>query len=542
MNLFEKAAQLSAEHTPFAVATIVSSSGSTPRSKAKMIVLSNGKSFGTIGGGPVEGIVIEEALQCIRFDRSTLLEYALDKGDKGDKGDKVESITMECGGSLKVFIECVNPGPRLVLVGGGHVSLEIAKVAAELGFRVEVVEERAEFCSAERFPMAAKLYLENNLEEAMASLPSDPSSFIIIATNSSDERALRYFVGKSFIYLGMLGSRRKVRLLMDKLADEGVPQAQLAGIRAPIGLDIGAETPQEIAISIAAELLAVRSGHTGVPLSGDHPKRVVVRGGGDIATGTICRLFRSGFEVVVLEIKHPTVIRRSVAFAQAMFDGTMVVEGIIACRVESFEEIEAVLTEGKIPVIADPEGSLIPALRPAAVVDAILAKKNLGTHKKMAPAVIGLGPGFSAGDDVDAVIETNRGHHLGSVILHGQAQANTNVPGNISGVSAKRVIRAPVAGIIEELCALGDIVRSGDPVMAIRGKDGQKDIVTAPIDGMVRGLIKGGSEVTKEFKIGDVDPRGEKADFTTVSDKARAVAGGVLEAILMLLARRKKIV
>lgn len=534
MNLYEKAAELSRSHTPFAVATIISSSGSTPRSRAKMIVLADGATFGTIGGGLAERYVINEALDCLRFDRSATVEYSL------DREGKTTSIAMDCGGSMKVFIESVSPGPRLLLVGGGHVSLEIARTAAAVGFRVVVVEERPEFCSPERFPMAAELHLGADLDEAMAAAPVDERSFVVIATSSSDERALRHYITIDTAYTGMLGSRRKVKVVLKKLAEEGVAPERLAAVRAPVGLDIGAETPAEIALSIVAEMLTLKNGRGGAPLSGDRRNLVVVRGAGDIATGTICRLFRAGFEVVALETAHPTVIRRSVSFAEAVFEGSFRLEGITARRADSLEAIESVLVDGEVPVAVDPEGKFIPALRPVAVVDAILAKRNLGTRRGMASAVIGLGPGFDAGGDVDAVIETNRGHHLGRVILEGKPHPDTGIPGVIAGFAAERVIRSTAEGTTEELCAIGDLVKKGDPVLAVRGPGEERTIITAPIDGMVRGLIRGGTKVTPGFKVGDVDPRGPDADCNTVSDKARAVAGGVLEALLYLLARRKK--
>ncbi len=272
MNIFEKAAELSGCHTPFAIATILSSSGSTPRSRAKMIVLADGSSYGTIGGGIVESNVIEEAIQCIQFNRSTTLEYDLDR-----KGKKT-SIEMDCGGNMKIFIESVAPGPRLLLIGGGHVSLKIAVTAARLGFRIAVAEERLKFCSPERFPMATELYLRDTLDEAMQAVPVNSDSILIIATSSSDERALRHFITQECAYIGMLGSRRKVRVLKDKLASEGVPAQRLEAVMAPIGLDLGAETPEEIAISILAEILSLQNSRSARPLSGEEPQLVVVRG------------------------------------------------------------------------------------------------------------------------------------------------------------------------------------------------------------------------------------------------------------------------
>lgn len=256
---------------------------------------------------------------------------------------------------------------------------------------------------------------------------------------------------------------------------------------------------------------------------------VVVKGGGDVATGTIHRLYKSGFKVVALDIAKPTVIRRTVAFAQAIYDGETKVEGVTAKKAHSVSEALNFLSHNIIPVLVDERGDSIKEIKPYAVVDAILAKRNVGTTMGMAPVVIGLGPGFTAGQDVHAVIETNRGHNLGRVILNGSAEANTGVPGIIEGVREKRVIRSPGKGLVKHILKIGDIVSEGELVCYV---DDMK--VKAFISGAVRGLIQEGLEVTKGFKIGDIDPRGNKEYCYTISDKARAIGGAVLEAILYL--------
>lgn len=259
-------------------------------------------------------------------------------------------------------------------------------------------------------------------------------------------------------------------------------------------------------------------------------KLVIVRGGGDIATGTICRLYHSGFKVVVLEIEKPTVIRRTVALAQCLFANEAEVEGVRAVRADSVEKARELLAEGIVPVLADPEAASRRQLQPDILVDAILAKKNLGTTKEFAPVVIGLGPGFTAGVDVHAVVETQRGHYLGRVYYQGSALPNTGIPGLISGKGAERVIRAPAAGCFYPLREIGDIVNGGDVLGRVAGVP-----VIAPIDGVLRGLINEGVPVTTGMKIGDVDPRAHREFCRTISDKARSIGGGVLEAILHLL-------
>ncbi len=257
---------------------------------------------------------------------------------------------------------------------------------------------------------------------------------------------------------------------------------------------------------------------------------VVVRGGGDIASGTIQKLYRSGFKVVVLEVEKPTAIRRNVAFSDAIYNGETSVEGIKGIKVDNLEGINEAHKNDFIPILIDSEGKIIKEIKPLAVVDAILAKKNLGTNKDMAPITIALGPGFEAGVDVDVVIETMRGHNLGRLIFEGYAIPDTGVPGDIAGYSKERVIYSEADGVIKNVSKIGDIVKQGD-VLAYVGESKVK----SPISGLLRGLIKEGTCVYKGLKIGDVDPRlKEVENYTTISDKARNIAGGVLEALLLM--------
>ena len=264
---------------------------------------------------------------------------------------------------------------------------------------------------------------------------------------------------------------------------------------------------------------------------------IVVRGAGDLATGTILRLHRCGFKVLALECADPSAIRRKAAFCEAVWQGSTTVEGAVCRRIERAEEAAAVSAAGEIPLLVDETCAAAKLLHPAAVVDAILAKRNLGTHRGMAPITVGLGPGFTAGQDVDAVVETMRGHKLGRVILEGTAIPNTGVPGNIGGYTAERVIHAPAAGPMEfvpdetgTLIDIGAVVRKGQCIGRVGGVE-----VLATLDGVLRGIARQGYPVTKGLKIADIDPRMEQvANCDTVSDKARAIAGGVVEALLFL--------
>lgn len=294
---------------------------------------------------------------------------------------------------------------------------------------------------------------------------------------------------------------------------------------------------------------------------------IICRGAGDLATGIIHRLHRAGHRVIALETDYPAAIRRQVSFCEAVYDGSAAVEGVTARLVpaladaetdtETYSEIndtpaahvalekwdrsaiEAVLEAGEVPLLIDPKGESIELLKPDVVVDAIIAKKNLGTTIDMAPLVIGVGPGFTAGHDVHLVIESMRGHNLARIITDGMAQPNTGVPGNIAGFTSERVIHAPAAGYIHDVRKIGDIVQKGDEIARIYPDKESYDNalseyvpVNATITGIIRGLIREGYYFMEGFKIADIDPReSELTNCFTISDKARSIAGSVLEAV-----------
>jgi len=257
---------------------------------------------------------------------------------------------------------------------------------------------------------------------------------------------------------------------------------------------------------------------------------VVVRGAGDLATGTIHKLIKCGYRVLATEQARPGAIRRRVALSEAVYDGSAAVEGVTAVLVADLDAALKIMESGKVPVLVDPDFRLASELRPAAVVDAILAKRNLGTTLDMAPVTIALGPGFTAGKDVRAVIETMRGHNLGRVIWEGQAAPNTGVPGVVGGFDKERVIYAKVGGNIHIERDIGSLVEKGDIIAQIDGEP-----VRASIAGLIRGIIREGYPVAPGLKIADIDPRKEQVEnCSTISDKARCVAGGVLEALLAM--------
>jgi xanthine dehydrogenase accessory factor len=254
---------------------------------------------------------------------------------------------------------------------------------------------------------------------------------------------------------------------------------------------------------------------------------VLIKGAGDLATGVAYRLFKCGLQVVMTEISRPTVVRRSVSFAEAVYEQSHTVEEVTAQLVPNWQAAKELFEQRQIPVLVDPTATEALKLKPSIIVDAIIAKRNTGTKITDAPLVIGLGPGFTAGEDVHAVVETNRGHYLGRVMWQGSAEPNTGVPGPVNGYTNERLLKAPATGVFTPCVTINSAVKAGDILGYVESYP-----LRAEISGRLRGLIKGGIWVKAGMKIGDIDPRCELGHCYTISDKALAIAGGVLEAIL----------
>jgi xanthine dehydrogenase accessory factor len=254
---------------------------------------------------------------------------------------------------------------------------------------------------------------------------------------------------------------------------------------------------------------------------------VVLRGGGDLATGVAVRLTRAGFHVLVTEIEHPLAVRRLVALAEAVYAGEIRIEDCTGRRIDSADQAEDVWRQGGIPVLVDPELARTQAISMLALVDGRMRKVPPKLGMEAAPLVIGLGPGFTAGQDCHAVVETNRGHHMGRVLWRGSAEADTGVPERVAGHDADRVLRAPADGVLRSAASLGEVIGAGAVVAEVNGVQ-----LTAPFRGALRGLVHDGVVVQRGDKVGDLDPRAEPSYCTQISDKALAVGGGVLEALL----------
>ena len=287
---------------------------------------------------------------------------------------------------------------------------------------------------------------------------------------------------------------------------------------------------------------------------------VIIRGGGDLGTGAALRLHRAGWRVLIAELAKPVAIRRAVALASAIYDGSIEVEGVSGRRIDDAVEIDRAWSLDQVPLIVDPDCSIAARLKPTALIDAIMLKRNTGTQMTDAPIVVALGPGFTAGVDCHAVIETNRGHNLGRVYYHGSAEPDTGTPGNLGGQDSQRALRAPIEGVFYAQRKIGDHVKAGEMIgrvitvdvsltdsaarrLALTDRDASQPlgmIVKTRIDGVIRGILHDGLIVLKNAKVADVDPRGEVSYCFTVSDKSWAVGGGVLEAVLYL-ARQSRI-
>ncbi len=263
--------------------------------------------------------------------------------------------------------------------------------------------------------------------------------------------------------------------------------------------------------------------------------KVLIKGAGDLATGIGCRLHRCGFDLVMTDIAVPTTVRRTVAFSRAVYEKQAAVEDITGVLCSNLESVQDAVAKDKVAVIVDEECRIRETWKPDVIVDAIIAKKNLGTLITDAATVVGVGPGFTAGVDCHVVVETKRGHNLGRCIWEGSAYPNTGVPGMIGGYDKERIIRATADGVFRGQVRIGDLVEKG----SLLGFSGDSPIY-AQVGGVVRGLLQDGVEVTKGMKSGDVDPRGVIESCYTISDKASSIGGGVIEAILSMEKKRSQ--
>jgi len=510
---YSEASILEAKGIPFAWVTLVNTKGTVTRTSGRMLVKKDGTSCGTIGGGAIEHKTVLKAIECLKEGKGGLFKI-------GSAIDNPKSSYLE------VAIDIGEINNRLIIIGGGHVGQQTAKLASFLGFEVCIVDKREEFCKKEMFKMASSVILTDDIAKTLESL-SLTKRDAILALNHSLVHKKDYEVAlnSDAYYVGVMASHKHT---INFLGNVDFTAEQNKKLHCPIGLDLGGQTPNQVALAVMSEVMI----NTHNKYATDRTRKyrpVIVRGGGDLATAVILKLHNSGYKVISLEIEKPTVIRRTVSFAQAMYDGSIEVEGVTAtkCDKNDLNGILDVLDNNQVAIVSDSNGDLIKRLHPIVVVDGILAKKNICTKIDDAPLVIALGPGFTAKEDCDVVVETKRGHYLGRVIYDGSAIENTGIPGLISGMGKERVIHSPAEGIWHSDLNIGQLVKKGDIIATVGNVK-----VPATIDGKLRGLLQNDLHVPEGFKVADIDPRGADTDHLTVTDKGRCIAGGVLEAVL----------
>lgn len=502
-----------------ALATIVDTRRSVPRhAGTKMLVRQDGRCSGSVGGGEMEARVVAEALQALADGRPRLVRYELLDPGKGDPG--------VCGGEVAVYVEPHVPAPTVLVVGCGHVGRAVTELAHWLGLRVAATDDRAEMVTRELLPDADVL-VPGPVDEAIAAVRADQTHAVVVTRNMRvDLDVLPRLLAARMRSVGVIGSSRRWQATRTRLLAQGVPAGDLDMVMAPIGVELNAETPREIAASIMAEIVALvrgaQPGRAGAARAAVTDALVVLRGGGDLATGVAWRLTRAGFPVVACELANPLTVRRSVALSTAITEGSVDVEGMRGVRATAAEAVD-LARQGVIPVLVSPE---LPPLGAEVVVDARMAKRPLDTTIRDAPLVVALGPGYAAGRDCHAVVETMRGPRLGRVLWSGSAAPDTGTPGKVAGHGTERVLRAPADGAARWRARIGDVVEEGAVLGTVGGRE-----VRSPFAGVVRGLVADGTVVPAELKVGDVDPRAD-TDWHEISDKALSVGGGVLEAVL----------
>ena len=525
MTVFAEIEDLVATGEPVAVLTIVDKEGSAPREIGARMAVSPDREVGTIGGGTVESLAIEAAREVLAGDAEPGVRTYELRPD-GNTG-------MVCGGEMDVFIDLVRGNRRMVIAGGGHIGESLAALAREMEFEVTVVDDREEYADPDAFHDDVEV-IQGDYYEDVLDQPLTRESAVVVATRSNayDRNAVKAALDGGAGYVGLVASETKTEHVLDGLREKGYAESDLARIRAPVGLDLGGSSPGALALQILSEVqmdFYDATGKRGTAFGLDD--LAVVRGGGDLGTGVAYRLHQAGFPVLITDVEQPTAVRRAVAFAEAMYEEAVEIEGIRGRRAQDVDEAVRIMRDGDVAVMEDPDAEVADRLDAAILVDAIMAKGKFdtGTRRDDADVVVGLGPGFEAGADVDAVVETDRGHELGRVYYEGTATEYNGIPGERRGFTKERVLRAPTAGEWSTAVEIGDVVAAGDVMGHVDDEPVETDI-----DGIVRGLVHDGVTVEEGAKMGDVDPRGDEVDPWKISDKALDLGGGVLEAILRL--------
>lgn len=525
----------------YTLCLILSTSGKISRKTGLMIAKNSQLYYGTVGGGNVEyqalmqteggeysfkacsggtaiiGIyqsltdaVVEQittlkepflvkiedfVVSVVKYGENKKLDLEFEKGRQG--------LFKE--GEVIYYVE--RPYKELVLIGGGHVAKATYDLASYLEYRVTVIEKREEFLTTKLYPNAKRIKVDS-YDEVPFKIKESAVTSVAVLTRDISQATLDTLAKLKLCYFGVMG------------------HSELSPWYSPIGLNLGGERVKEVALSLMSEIQSVFYKTKPGNLKYAKGRLVLVRGAGDLATGVIVALVKAGYRVLATEIEKPTVIRRTVSFASVIYSNTMTLEGVTAQKAKNYQDAITLLEKGSVPILIDPELEILTKLKVEVVVDAILAKKNLGTSLALAPFVVALGPGFTAQIDCNVVVETKRGHEMGRLLYTGSAIANTGIPGIIAGFGKERVMHSPIAGVFKGIKQIGDIVKNGEIIAYV-----DEEPVYSTLDGRLRGLLMDGLSVPKGFKIADVDPRGEEAQYLSISDKARSLGGAVVIAV-----------
>ena len=372
MTVFDDLTDLVDAGEPAALLTVVAKEGSAPRDVGTRMVVTREDAHGTIGGGTVEGLAVEDARAVLAGDA--------DPGIRSYELHPDGNTGMVCGGRMDVFVDRVRGSARLHVAGGGHIGRELAALADRVGYEVVVVDDREEYADPDAFPGGVDVR-RGDYGAVLRELPTGPDTAVAVATRSGtfDGRAVAAAVDGGAGYVGLVASETKADRVVDGLVEDGYSRAELARVRSPVGLDLGGGGPADIALAVLAEVHAVRHDASAAPAVRERiavDDLAVVRGGGDLGSGVVYRLHQAGYPVVVTEVAEPTVVRRGVAFGTAMYEGAVTVEGVTGRRADTVDDAVAVLRSGDVPVLADPDGSALPAPSARSSAGGVAAKSS----------------------------------------------------------------------------------------------------------------------------------------------------------------------
>lgn len=511
------ASSLEANNIPFAWVSVIDSTKTLGPTKGRMLVKEDGKSFGTLGLIEFEEKACTNAIACLKRGKGGLFNLHCEKDDT--------SITIH------VDIGC--KGPSLIIIGGGKIAIELSKLAFHAGFSPVVIETRKDVLNKSKYPSYCDLLYNVTIKKALSEISVDKTSkFIILSNNFLRAKDLKAMADTPVSYIGLQNTSDH---FINLLSEIELDSKQILKFHYPVGLPSKEYTAYQSALSLLSAILFERQDWSNKRVGSNNPP-IIVRGAGEISSAIILKLHGAGLRVIALDIAQPTIVRRLCSFAQAVYDTSIVVEGVsgeLIKKEEKLSDIYALIDKGIIPVVIDPEATLIKKVHPFIVIDAIHARKNLGLKKDDAPLVIALGPGFTAGKDCDLVIETMVDENLGRIITEGPATKVSKdfiFPENQkNGIT----VMSPSHGTFSSGLTIGSPVAKGDIIAAVDGKP-----IYAPSTGSIRGILQSGLTVSEGLEVAEISDKEEDEMKPHGSNRARAIAAGVLEAVENFIMKR----